>query len=360
MKSRSIAYIFITLLGYFFSFCTGKEKASENKPWAFARFKNIQDTVPQPADNQTTELGVALGKMLFFDPILSKNGNISCATCHRPEMWFSDGFAQSTAGTSHQKLPRNSPSLLNTAFWGSWFWDGGAKNLESQVFGPLTSAHEMAADIKEVVKRLNHHKEYPQLFKNAFGIDTIHEAYLARALAQYERTLNSFNSPYDKFYRREKGFRKMNDDELAGFQLFNQHCQTCHKGELFTDNKFYNVGMDIPKLDTTGLGVFMGRKRITLDNEDLGKYRTPSLRNVVVTGPYMHDGRFKTLKEVMDFYRKDIKVSPNLAQEMYGDDGKPGMDFTEEEGELMIKFLNFLTDSSVIKNPHFLKEKKPL
>lgn len=340
--------------------CSPREDLTENKPYPFKRFNNIQDTIPQPSDNRATIEGVALGKMLFFDPILSKNGNISCATCHQPEKWFSDGFAQSTAGTSHQKLPRNSPSLINTAFWGSWFWDGGAKNLESQVFGPLTSAHEMAADIKEVIKRLNTHPIYPKKFKQAFGIDTIHEAFMAKALAQFERTLISFNSPYDKFYRREKGFRKMNNQELAGFQLFNQHCQTCHKGELFTDNKFYNVGLDIPKFDTTGLGVFMGRKRITFNNDDLGKYRTPSLRNVAVTSPYMHDGRFKTLKEVMDFYRKDIKPSPNLAVEMFGDDGKIGMDFSEEDSRLMIQFLNFITDSTVIKNPHFLQDKKVL
>ena len=317
---------------------------------------NLSDTMPVPARNPFTQAGIELGRMLFFDPVLSGNNKISCATCHQPSRAFTDGLALSDQGVSGKKLHRNVPSLVNLAWQNGSFWDGGATDLESLVFGPLTHPDEMGQDLHVLVQELNENEVYRTQFKKAFGEDTIYSALIARALAQFQRTLISAHSRYDQFISNEPGAR-FSEIELKGMEIFDQKCGSCHqfgkgKNDFFSDHQYHNNGLD-STYSSEFEGIFQGRFRITQDSADMGKFKTPSLRNVALTAPYMHDGRFATLEEVLAHYDKGMVYAATLDPFFQEEVGRAGIPLTEEEKEAIIAFLHTLTDTAFVQNPAY-------
>lgn len=299
----------------------------------------------QPTYNKATVKGVALGKKLFFDPILSGNNSVSCASCHQPNLAFSDGIALRKSAISGNMAIRNTPALFNLGFMDHLFWDGGVPNLEFLSAGPIGHADEMNQNLKVLEKELNASSEYKILFRDAFGIDSIEFSNVGNALAQYQRSLISFNAKYDRV-----GVDGFNGDEKAGYQLYKTLCSSCHTDGLFTDNSFHNNGIDSVFENDTVFGINKGRFRITKDSADMGLYKTPSLRNLGFTAPYMHDGRFKTLEDVLGHYSKVIKKSRTLDTRFSQPNFNKLLNLTKNEKLHILTFLNSLNDTSFIKN----------
>ncbi len=290
-----------------------------------------------PKNNLTTTQKITLGKRLFFDQNLSSNQQVSCATCHLPERAFTDGTRFSPLGVTKKNQTRNAPPLFNLSYHDSFFWDGGKTTLENQSFGPLRNVHEMNADIDSVITYLNKSKQYLKLFKNAFSA-LPSKATLAKALASYERSLISFNAKYDQV---QQGFDHFNAQEKKGFILFKKNCQACHKPPLFTDLSFHNNGLD----STFGREFDdhkNGRYRITSNESDIGKYKTPSLRNLKYTSPYMHDGRFSNLTQVLHNYS-----SPTISQTI-DSTVSHGIKFSSIEKVQLLAFLETLNDENFV------------
>ncbi|MEZ4918383.1 MAG: cytochrome c peroxidase [Saprospiraceae bacterium] len=303
-----------------------------------------------PEDNPLTVEGVALGRRLFYDPILSADSTQSCASCHRQAFAFVDSSLQLSTGIDQVQGTRNAMPLFNLAWQGSFFWDGGASNLESQVVGPITNPVEMHEDLPNVVVKLNRHPEYPNLFRQAFELDAeeaVTIPMLMKAIAQFERTLLSGDSKYDHW---KQGQASLTDQELRGLALYQDFekgdCSHCHVlGSTFSDFAFRNTGLDSIPVDE-------GRYRITLNPADLGKFKTPSLRNIALTAPYMHDGRFQTLEEVLEFYNTGFHHPSNLDANLeHAIKGR----LTVQDKEDLIAFLHTLTDFNFIQNPDFSK-----
>ncbi|WP_111322042.1 cytochrome-c peroxidase [Algoriphagus chordae] len=301
---------------------------------------------PQPERNIISQEGVALGKKLFFDPSLSANGKVSCATCHAPSLAFTDGVGLGSHGTTGNKLHRTSPGIFNLAWQADGlFWDGGAHDLESLNFGPLTHPDEMAADLNELVANLENNEEYKQQFEHVFSAERIESAQVSRAISQYVRTLISQDSKYDRWKRQDDSFTEL---ELKGYQLYKKNCSTCHQEGLFTDRDFHNNGLDKeypnpPELE----GLYQGRYRITSKPEDMGAYKTPTLRNIALTAPYMHDGRLETLEDVLDHYQNGIQVNESLSPQL-----SEGITLNPSERIALLAFLASLTDSVFIQKHH--------
>ncbi len=324
--------------------CTKKQNIQEIKAPYFVK------EIPSPDRNTLSNEGVELGRMLFYDTALSANGKIACATCHQQSRAFTDGIALTKAGVSGNALLRHAPSLVNLAWQkNGLFWEGGAKDLESLVFGPLTHPDEMAMDLTQAVEIIKNRFDYNERFHKTFGIDTVHVAFIARALAQFQRTLISDNSKYDQFARKEI---QLNKRELKGMRIFQRKCESCHQGDLFTDNDFHNNGLNNDFPDDYE-GIFQGRFRITLDSSDMGKFKTPSLRNIMRTAPYMHDGRFKSMEEVLAHYSENMKYSSTLDSIFFLKNEQIGIQLNEEEKKSIIAFMHTLTDSSFLINPNY-------
>lgn len=288
--------------------------------------------IPSPDRNVLTNEGVALGSELFFETRLSNQENIACASCHIPKYSFSDTKRFST-GHSLIPLSRNTPALINLAWGQSFFWDGGVKNLESLSYAALISEHEMNADLSVICEKLNQDQDYKNLFYEAYQIDSISSPYIARALAQYLRSLISATSKYDSVMLDQAEF---SEQESHGFDLFENACASCHIPPLFTDHLFHDNGLK-HDFSEENLYASTGRFRITLDSGDLGKYKTPTLRNISKTSPYMHDGRFENLTLVLDHYR-------NLRHSTHSDSLLTKVGFSLKEQSQLLLFLNCLND----------------
>lgn len=320
-----------------------------------------------PLNNPMTVEGVALGRFLFYDERLSGDNGMSCATCHAPALAFTDGKAvskgiDSIAGT------RSTMSLINLGYNNFFFWDGRAATLEDQILQPVKNPIEMHETWPSAMSKLQADAAYPTLFANAFGADHIDSLLVAKAIAQFVRTMISGNSPFDKFRRGEA---TLPVDAQVGFDLFKKeggtigqiipvagstpvigqggadcfHCHTEAAG-LFTDEQFHNNGLDTEFADP-------GRAGVTNNPADMAKFKTPTLRNIMVTAPYMHDGRFTTIDQVLDHYNSGGHASPTV---------DPFMKFTDPEMQLgldptkraQIKaFLNSLTDEEFLTDPAF-------
>lgn len=319
-------------------------------PYSFLFLERLPP-ITIPTDNPMTEEGVQLGKKLFYDKILSGNNNLSCASCHRPEKAFSDSPNKLTT-VEGSSTSRNTPALINSGWASRLFWDGraGFPALENQAYEPVVNPYEMhSISWTHVAEKLSQTENYPELFYKAFGTLTIDSSYVVKALAQFQRTLISDNSRMDKYLRNEI---MLTDDELAGLDLFLSEigdCYHCHGGPgnpLWTDNKFYDIGLD-PTYVELGLG------EITGNPSDYGKFKVPTLRNLIFTGPYMHDGRFETLEEVIEFYSTGINDTPNLDPNIAWRAHQGGANFTQEQKDQLLAFLLSLTDSSFVNNPAF-------
>lgn len=283
--------------------------------------------------------GFELGRRLFHDPILSVDNSISCASCHRQDAAFSDPGMPLSLGVNGQPGLRNSPPIFNKAWNRSFMWDGGITHIEVVPFAPITDPLEMADDLNNVVRKLNEHSTYPALFQRVFRRSPVDDQQLFLALAQYMGNLVSASSRYD---RHVVSGGALSDAELRGLALFRSECSSCHQEPLFTDGGFHNNGLDMESADP-------GRYRITLDPADRGRFKTPSLRNIAVTHPYMHDGRFASLEEVVDHYAEGIQDPPNLDEELRPHVG--GMGFTAAEKADLIAFLHALTDPAFLTDP---------
>lgn len=303
--------------------------------------------MPVPADNPLTVEGVALGRKLFYEKKLSDNMTQSCASCHKIENAFSDP-RKFSEGTNGALGDRNAMAIFNLAWNQKFFWDGRRNSLEEQAHDPVTNPVEMRNTWPVVVQRLQQDPSYPTLFYKAFGTYTIDSNLVVKAIAQFERTLVSFNSRFDKYYF-EGDSTVFSEAEKRGYQIFMRQdkgdCNHCHTGVLMSDNGIRNNGLDLSFTDR-GLG------KVTGLSSDDGKFKVTSLRNIALTAPYMHDSRFNTLMEVINQYDHNVKAgSPNLDPNM--DDLKKGVFMSTQEKNDLLAFLLTMTDSSFINNPDF-------
>jgi len=302
--------------------------------------------MPHPADNPLTEQGVSLGRMLFYEKMLSNDRSMSCASCHKQENAFDDPRPFSK-GTNGSLGDRNAMAIVNAAWDKHFFWDGRRSTLEGQAHDPVTNPIEMANTWPEVVARLQASSNYPGLFFKAFGTRTIDSNLVVKAIAQFERTLVSFNSRFDKYYHA-RDTTVFTDQEKRGLALFTGKglCNNCHlMNSLLTDRDIRNNGLDENPADA-GLMKFTGHPG------DKGKFKVPTLRNIAVTAPYMHDSRFATLEEVLNFYSSGIKqASPNIDEHM--PDFGSGVNFSAQEKADLIAFLKTFTDDEFLADPRF-------
>ena len=298
-----------------------------------------------PEDNPMTVEGVELGRMLFYDPILSADNTQSCADCHAASFAFTDNGKKFSTGIDGIEGTRNSMAVINVGWMDHLFWDGRASGVEDQAFGPVPNPIEMHQPWPEAMKKLNAHPDYPDLFFKAFGAKSIDSTQVVKAIAQFERTMISSNSKWDRYLRGEV---QLTQAESKGFEIFfteKGDCFHCHTTILYTDNLFHNNGLDSIFADK---GLF----DVTGDPNDMGKFKTPTLRNLEFTAPYMHDGRFATLEDVIHFYSHEVKFSttidPLMKKVQQG-----GIQLTDDEKENLIAFLKTLTDQSFIENPAY-------
>lgn len=289
------------------------------------------------AGNPLTEEGFALGRKLFYEGKLSKDGNFPCASCHQQSAAFAHIDHDLSHGFNNQFTTRNAPPLFNLAWMKEMHWDGGIKHIEVQPLAPLTAPNEMAEDVNAVLAKLKADTAYPKLFKAAFGDETITSQRLLFALTQFMGSIVSADSKYDKVKRGEASFSV---EEQAGYQLFQAKCASCHAEPLFTDFSYRNTGIPVkPAL------MDMGRMRITGLSQDSLKFKVPSLRNVIPSAPYGHDGRFATVKNVLDHYSDGVQNSATTDPLV-----KNRIPLSNVDKFYLTQFLYTLTDSVLLKD----------
>jgi cytochrome c peroxidase len=312
----------------------------------FRQPANFPAPVYKLENNTVTKEGFELGRKLFYEPRLSRDNTVSCGSCHIQAAAFTHHGHDISHGIYDRLGNRNSPAIMNLAWNTSFMWDGGIFDLDLQPIAPITNHEEMDETVENVITKLKAHADYPGLFKKAFGTEDITTARMMKALSQFMLMCISSNSKYDKVMRREGAV--FTTDEQQGYELFVQKCGTCHKEPLFTDNSFRNNGIEI------GLNNDKGRYAVTLNQADQYKFKVPSLRNVELTAPYMHDGRFYTLDAVIDHYRSNVQTTPNLDPLL--NNGALGIAITDSEKIKLIAFLKTLTDREFINNKQFAEQ----
>jgi len=350
---KNLAYLF--LIGLLISSC--KSEDDDNGYTATpatleipALFAQLLPTPNIPQDNPLTEEGIALGRKLFFDPILSADNTLACAACHRPQQGFSDQ-RQFSIGIDGIAGTRNSMPLQNLAFNSSntFNWNGSANSLEAQGLEPVTNPIEMHNTWANAASEIEAREDYRLLFEQAFGTSSIDSTLVTKAMAQFIRTLISGDSKFDRYLQEEA---TLTPNELNGFNVFMDEsrgdCFHCHgnpNNPLWTDNIFHNNGLDAVITDR-------GRGDVTGDPRDFGLFKSPSLRNLAFTAPYMHDGRFATLEEVIDHYSEGLVFSETIDPLMKAiADG--GVQLTPQDKADLKAFLLTLSDPSFINNPDF-------
>ncbi|MBT2557818.1 cytochrome-c peroxidase [Hymenobacter sp. ISL-91] len=346
---------------------TGDGKGGDPNPEPFGRPTPYVLQVPplfpkpqtQPADNPLTEEGVELGRHLFYEKALSIDNTVSCGSCHQQSKAFTDGLARAegVGGTRHG---RSAMPLQNLLWEPRLTWDGAHTSLEQQARVPIENPLEMHQPLAAGVTRLQQLGKYPALFGKAFGTSTVTEERVLKALAQFQRTLISGNSRFDRYNRGDQDL--LTADEVRGMELFSIHpngrlrggnCGDCHTGTLQTDRNFRNNGLDATFGPDRGLGALTGRPT------DNGKFRVVSLRNIALTAPYMHDGRLATLEDVLDHYNEHVQFnSPNLDPLMLNTTNdplqiSPNLELTAQEKRQIVAFLKTLTDEEFVKDPRF-------
>jgi cytochrome c peroxidase len=294
--------------------------------------------LPIPADNPMTAEKVELGRMLYFDTRLSKDGTISCATCHDPLMAWTEHKPTST-GIGSQLGGANSPTVINSAYATTQFWDGRAASLEEQALGPIENPIEMGHSLPEMIATLNGLEGYKQHFQDVFGSEVNKEG-ISQAIAAFERTVLSGNSPYDKFMAGDEN--ALNEAQKRGLELFNNSgCAECHTPPLFSSYDFYNAGVSIEKNEP-------GRKAVTNDEADLGAFRVPMLREVANTGPYFHDGSAEKLEDAVALMARGGNDNPNLSEMLKS---VRDVELTEENQKDLVEFLKALSGEYPIIDP---------
>ena len=300
--------------------------------------------LPENTRNRPTAAGIELGRRLFHDPILSLDRTLACAGCHAQAFAFSDNNKRLSIGVDGASSRRNAPIIVNIAWAPSFFWDGRAPTAAEQARVPVAHPNEMKLPWDEALRRLAVHATYPALFEEAFGSPGITEDRVVLALEQFELTLISNGSKWDRVQRGEATFTA---SEARGEQLFftdAAECFHCHPPPLWTDHRFHDIGLDAEPTDP-------GRGEVTGNRFDIGRFKTPSLRNSEVSGPYMHDGRFATLEAVVDHYAEGVARSPNLDPLLGIRPEGLGLDAGQKAD--LVAFLKTLTDHDFLSNPDF-------
>lgn len=292
------------------------------------------------ANNKLTEEGFQLGRKLFYDGRLSKDGNFPCASCHQQFAAFVSYDHDLSHGFNDKFSVRNAPPLFNLAWMPLLHWDGGINHIEVQPLAPITAPNEMAESVDSILVKLRRDTSYKRMFKAAFGDATINSQRMLKALAQFTGSLVSFNTKYDKVKRGEANFTY---GESQGYETYKAKCSSCHPEPLFTDNSFRNAGYPLNDQLKD-----IGRMKITGNPADSLKFKVPSLRNVSLTFPYIHDGRLYAIGAVLDHYRSGITQSPTLDTLL-----RRGIPMNKQEKNNLIYFLYTLTDSTLISNPRY-------
>lgn len=347
----------LILLGWTFYACKKEPKVYQVTPYQLNIPSHFPD-MPIPPDNPMTVEGVELGRKLFYEKRLSSDNTISCASCHAPNKGFSDD-RQFSIGVNGAVGRRQSMALVNLGWQQFFFWDGRASTLEQQVLHPIQDPTEMNLTFDEAQRRLEGNLEYKRLFLKAFGTHYITKEYISKAIAQFLRTLISGNSKYDVMYKYANNipltpadqsiYQSITVEEWAGYDLFQSlngaDCFHCHNGPLMQVQRYSNNGLDAVFTD-------LGRAEVTGNPADQGKFKIPTLRNIALTAPYMHDGRFNTLEEVINQYSHHVKVTPTI-DPLIEFAFQGGVQLSANEKMLLKAFLLTMTDYSFINNPNF-------
>ena len=311
---------------------------------------NIPSNFPEMTydlnSNQPTKNGFELGKKLFYDGNLSANGFISCGFCHEQRFAFTHHEHQFSHGIDDLEGIRNTPAIQNMAFQSEFAWDGGTSHLDLFPIIPITNEVEMGETISNVLKKLQADSEYQRLFASAFEDGGVNNENFFKALSQFMVMMISSNSKYDKYVRKEAG-GEFTEIEKKGLGIFEAKCAACHKTDLFTDSAFRNNGLPpYPGIND------LGRAEVSGSTSDNYKFKVPSLRNVAITAPYMHDGRFGSLASVLNFYNTGVTDSETL-DPLLKQNGKLGIAISQDEQKALIAFLNTLTDSEYLNDKRF-------
>lgn len=290
---------------------------------------------------------ISLGKLFFFDPRLSGSNQISCSSCHAPDLSWTDGREKSV-GHNHLKTKRNAPSLQNIWYFKKYFWDGRAASLEEQAIGPLLAEGEMNENLEQLPNELNQIKGYQAYFKKAFGKESINKEQILKALAIYQQTIVSRKSRFDDFVKGNS--QALNDKEVMGLHLFRTkaRCINCHNGPLFSDNQFHNVGLTYYGREYEDLGLY----NISYKAEDIGKFKTPILRDVIRTRPWMHNGLFDDIEGVITMYNNGMPQPKPKDEKQQKDPLFPKtspiirkLNLTKQEQEALVAFLGAITSA---------------
>ncbi len=332
--------IFATFLSLFLCH---QALASEFKDRVFkAGHPSLQDWVlpekPEaPSDNLASPERIELGKALFFDPRLSGDGNMSCASCHNPSLGWSDGLP-TAKGFKSKVLGRASPTVINTGYNSIQMWDGRKKTLEDQAIGPLESHEEMNTDFSAALASIRGSSEYQKLFAKAYPGEEIDKTTIAKAIANFERTVISRNSRFDRWIQGDK--KALTKEEIRGFKLFSNpekgNCEVCHSAPNFTDNGFHNIGLASFADENPDLGRYAERPLGLMK----GAFKTPTIRDITLTAPYFHDGSAETLDDVVDHYVKSGEVKTNLSPNL------KELKLSEKEQKAIVAFMKSLTSDS--------------
>ena len=329
-QKLSFVFLFCILISVLAFIKTDEFTVPKNWPAPAYNFKN----------NPLNASGIALGRQLFYDPLLSKDNSISCASCHLQFTAFTHVDHALSHGINDSIGTRNAPALMNLAWQSSFMWDGAINHLDVQALAPISHPSEMGETLSNVLDKLRTKQKYRTLFFKAYHDSSITGEQTLKAISQFMLTLVSSNSKYDSVQRQQSHFTAQ---EKRGYQLFKTFCNTCHTEPLFSTYEFANIGLPVSKTLNDS-----GRLRITQKANDAFKFKIPSLRNVEFSYPYMHDGRFKKLSEVLNHYTKGIQYQETLAPQLE----KPILLSSNEKVDL-IAFLLTLTDKHFLFNPRF-------
>jgi cytochrome c peroxidase len=323
--------------------CAAEEEPAKN-PYAFEIPANFPAARYTFQNNAVTAEGFELGRSLFYDGILARDGTVSCASCHQQHVAFADPLHRLSIGVDERVGIRNAPAIQNVAFKKFFFWDGGVNHVDFIPIAAIENPLEMDETMASVVSKLNADEKYRTRFRAAFGTEEVNSQRMLHALAQFMALMVSANSRYDRYIRNEGEL--LSPQELRGLATFRVKCASCHATDLFTDDDFRNNGLD------ASFEKDNGRERITEFAGDRGKFKVPSLRNVALTMPYMHDGRFRTLEEVLTHYQSGVKDSETL-DPLLRNGSTLGIAMTAAEKADILAFLQTLTDDSFLKDKRF-------
>lgn len=344
MKKSVVAMVLVTV----FMSCAKQEEA----PYVavdpvFEKPSNFPESHYDLASNPITKAGFDLGKKLFYDGKLASDGVVSCAFCHQQKFAFTHHGHPLSHGVDNRSGKRNSQPIQNLAFQKQFSWDGAAFHLDMFPIIPLTNPVEMDETVGNVLKKLAADATYQKMFAEAFKDGRVNADNTFKAMSQFMLMMVSANAKYDKYVRKEENVT-LTAEESRGFTVFKSKCSSCHATDLFTDDSFRNNGLPVdPAVDD------LGRMTVTLVPEDRYKFKVPSLRNVALTAPYMHDGRFGSLESVLNFYTDGMVTSATIDAQLKRPDGTVGISMTTQEKQDVIAFLKTLTDEEFIKDKRF-------